>query len=219
VFGIHSMADLMGRLLVLPLLILSLSFHEWAHAWSAYKLGDDTASMQGRLTLNPLAHIDLLGTILLPLMGIPFGWAKPVPVNPLRFRRTVTMKTGMMITAGAGPAANVALAVVCTVLYGLMMRFNLLRVRDGAVAIMLGQAIVLNVLLAVFNLLPIPPLDGSRIADGLMPYRLRPQWEQFSRYGAFLLLGVIIFGGSLLQGPISLVTDLLGRVVYLIAGR
>src|SRR5512134_1879423 len=107
-------------LLLLPPLLLSLSFHEWAHAWSAHKLGDDTAERMGRLTLNPLAHIDPLGTILLPLLGVPFGWAKPVPVNPARFRRGVHMGRGMMITSAAGPLSNLLLATVCAVLFGLL---------------------------------------------------------------------------------------------------
>src|SRR5689334_23219884 len=94
-------------------LILSLTVHEWAHAYSAFRLGDDTASRQGRLTLNPIPHIDPIGTILCPLLGIPFGWAKPVPVNPLRFNRGVSMRTGMMITAAAGPLSNLVLAVLC----------------------------------------------------------------------------------------------------------
>ena len=103
-------SDFTWRLMWLPISILSLSFHEFAHAWSAWKLGDDTASREGRLTLNPVSHIDLLGTIILPLLGVPFGWAKPVPVNPARFRRDVNMSTGMAITATAGPLSNVLLA-------------------------------------------------------------------------------------------------------------
>ena len=91
-------------------LILSLSVHEWAHAWAAWRLGDDTARLLGRMTLNPIAHVDPLGTLLLPMLGVPFGWAKPVPVNPLRFRN-VSMPIGMMLTAAAGPISNVVLAL------------------------------------------------------------------------------------------------------------
>ncbi|HMF44095.1 MAG TPA: site-2 protease family protein, partial [Polyangia bacterium] len=93
-------------------MLLSLTVHEWAHAWSAYRLGDDTASKLGRLTLNPIAHIDPFGSLILPLLHIPFGWAKPVPVNPTRFRKGVNISTGMIITAAAGPLANVVLAVL-----------------------------------------------------------------------------------------------------------
>ena len=110
-------------MILIPLL-LSLTVHEWAHAWSAYRLGDDTASMQGRLTLNPIAHIDPVGTLVLPLLGIPFGWAKPVPVNPTRFRRGVNMSTGMIITAAAGPLSNVVLALLSAVAFGLIARFS-----------------------------------------------------------------------------------------------
>ena len=114
-----SMAD---RLAYVIVLLLSLSVHEWAHAISAFRLGDDTAYRQGRLTLNPLAHIDPVGTLLLPLLGVPFGWARPVPVNPARFRRDVHMRTGMMLTAAAGPASNLVLALVSAVAIGLTIR-------------------------------------------------------------------------------------------------
>src|SRR5271157_1843260 len=100
---------ILARLTFLVPLILSLSVHEWAHAWAAWRLGDDTARLLGRMTLNPLAHIDPLGTVLLPLLGVPFGWAKPVPVNPLRFRG-VSMSIGMLLTAAAGPISNIVLA-------------------------------------------------------------------------------------------------------------
>ncbi|MFT3766214.1 MAG: site-2 protease family protein [Minicystis sp.] len=205
--------------MMLPLSILSLSVHEWAHAWSAYKLGDDTASREGRLTLNPLVHIDPLGTILLPLIGIPFGWAKPVPVNPLRFRRDVTMKTGMMITAAAGPLSNLLIAVVAACLTGLLIRFDQLSIGGGGIYMLLQWAIVMNLGLALFNLLPIPPLDGSRVADGLMPYRLRPQWEQVMRYGSILLLVFIVFGRGLLLTPMNAIRTQLDRLADVVAGQ
>lgn len=183
-------------------LILSLTVHEYAHAWSARRLGDDTAERMGRLSLNPLVHLDLLGTVILPLLGIPFGWAKPVPVDPSRFRRDVRMGTGMAITASAGPLANVALAVLSTVALGILLRFapDSLQGGEGARALLV-IAIQLNVSLALFNLIPIPPLDGSRIVDGFMPLRLRPQWDAFTRLSPFLLLGVLFFGGRLIAAP------------------
>src|SRR5690349_16718202 len=116
-------AEILDRVMKLIPLVLSLSVHEWAHAYSAFRLGDDTAARQGRLTLNPIAHIDPLGTLVLPLLGIPFGWAKPVPVNAARFDRKVSMGTGTLITAAAGPFSNVVLAVLCIVVNSLAWRF------------------------------------------------------------------------------------------------
>jgi Zn-dependent protease len=210
--------DIQRGLLLLPPLLLSLSFHEWAHAWSASRLGDDTAQRMGRLTLNPLAHADLFGTILLPLLGVPFGWAKPVPVNPARFRRGVKMSTGMMITAGAGPLSNFFLATVSAIIIGVTARFapGVLASGNG-VRDLLVMMVILNVTLGVFNLVPLPPLDGSRIVDGLMPLRLRPAWDQFSRIAPFILLGLLFFPGRpiarILAGPSDLVLTVLQRLV------
>ena len=212
--------DLAGRLLWLPISILSLSFHEFAHAWSAWKLGDDTASRAGRMTLNPLAHIDVIGTILLPLFSpIPFGWAKPVPVNPARFRRDVSMSRGMAITASAGPLSNVLLAVVAAVLLGLGLRLAPDLVdRESPARFFLVGLLQMNVSLAVFNLLPVPPLDGSRVVAWVLPYRLQQQWHQLEQFSLFLLIPVVLYGGRLVSGPInrlfSLLLDL-ARVVAL----
>ena len=202
--------DFGWRLMWLPISILSLSFHEFAHAWSASRLGDDTAAREGRLTLNPLAHIDFIGTLLLPLLGVPFGWAKPVPVNPARFRRDVTMGRGMAITASAGPLSNVLLAVVSAALLGLGVRFAPdLVSRESPARFFLHAMLQMNVGLAIFNMLPVPPLDGSRIVAWLLPYRLQQQWHQLEQLAPFLLIGVFAFGGRLVSGPIYLVTDLL----------
>jgi len=178
---------------VIPL-VLSLSVHEWAHAWSAFRLGDDTAARLGRLTLNPFMHIDPIGSVILPLLGIPFGWARPVPVNPARFDPKVKPRTGMMITASAGPISNFVLALACVVLTGVMRRFSL---EHDAVEQLLLMGFRLNIGLAVFNLLPIPPLDGSRVAEGLMPLTLRPAWERFTRFGPLLLLAILVFPSPL----------------------
>ncbi len=208
---------LLQRAVLLIPLLLSLSVHEWAHAFSAHLLGDDTAERQGRLTLNPLAHIDPLGTFLLPLLGIPFGWAKPVPVNPTRFRRGVSMGTGMALTAAAGPASNVVLAVLCTVLYGLSYRFAP-GAQSPGVTLLLAQSIQLNVALAVFNLLPVPPLDGSRVVDAFVPYRLRGAWEGFTRFSPIALMAVMVFGGVILSGPMAVANGLLSRLLGLVIG-
>jgi Zn-dependent protease len=200
-------------MLLIPL-ILSLTVHEFAHAWSAWHLGDDTASRAGRLTLNPLAHIDLIGTVLLPLLGVPFGWAKPVPVNPSRFRPGVRMTTGMALTAAAGPVSNLLLALLMTVLLALLGRYAPEMVaRGGGVTELVVIMIQLNVNLALFNLLPIPPLDGSRIVDGFMPRGLRPLWERVMVLSPFLLLAVLFFAGRLIAGPSSFVLGLLDRLI------
>ncbi|KFE68489.1 site-2 protease family protein [Hyalangium minutum] len=205
---------IMERVMLLIPLVLSLTVHEFAHAWSAWRLGDDTAAMQGRLTLNPVVHIDPIGTLLLPLLGIPFGWAKPVPVNPARFRREVNMSTGMMITALAGPLSNLLLAIASAVSYGLTLRWapQTLEANPGLQQF-LFTAMVMNVGLAVFNMLPIPPLDGSRVVEKLMPYRMRGFWEQVVQFSPFLLIAFIVLGRRFLVGPIGYIQSLLGDLI------
>jgi len=185
--------DLLQRVVNYVPVLLSLSVHEWAHARAAWALGDDTAKREGRLTLNPIVHIDPIGT-LLPLMGVPFGWAKPVPVNPARFTRNVSMRTGMMITAAAGPLSNLAIALLVT---GLLLIIRLVApdvlFNTRGILPLFGHAVIVNLALWAFNLLPLFPLDGSRIADGLMPYRFRPTWEKVQRVSP-LVLFFVIFG-------------------------
>ncbi|MBN1203450.1 MAG: site-2 protease family protein [Myxococcaceae bacterium] len=201
-------------MLLIPL-VLSLTVHEFAHAWSAWKLGDDTAAMQGRLTLNPVPHIDPIGTLLLPLLGIPFGWAKPVPINPARFRREVNMTTGMMLTAVAGPASNLLLAIASAVSYGLTLRWapHALAANPGLQQF-LFTAMVMNVGLAIFNMLPVPPLDGSRVVEGLLPYRMRGAWERVVQLSPLLLLAVIFFGRGLISGPARYMMGWLRELMY-----
>jgi Zn-dependent protease len=202
------------------LLILSLTVHEWAHAWSAYKLGDDTAKRMGRLTLDPLAHIDPIGTVLLPLL-LParwaFGWAKPVPVNPANFRRNVNMSAGMAITAAAGPISNLVLAVVCAVLFAVLLRTGVL-LSQPALVVLLRGGMLINIGLAIFNLLPIPPLDGSRIVDHFISYKSRPSWESFQRVAPFVLIALVWGGGFILAGPIGAVHGLLEKLIQSIVG-
>lgn len=198
-------------LTALPWLIpvlLSLSVHEWAHAASAYKLGDDTAARLGRMTLNPISHIDPIGTLLLPALqlistqAIYFAWAKPVPVNPARFSRRVSMSTGNVLVSAAGPASNIVLALLSAVLLGLSFRFGW---GGGAALEFLQAMLVINVVLAIFNLLPVPPLDGSKVLHGLLPRKAAEAYEQIFPYAPFLLLAVIFFGRNLIFGPIQVV--------------
>lgn len=184
---------LLVRLLWIVPLLLSLAVHEWAHAWSAFRLGDDTAARQGRMTLNPLAHIDPIGTLLLPLLGVPFGWAKPVPVNPSRFHRGVTLRTGIALTAAAGPLANLGLALAAGFSLAALARVAPALAAPGAPARDLLETLAyMNVALAFFNLIPIPPLDGSRLVDAVVPDRLVSTWNAFARLGPAALAAVIL---------------------------
>ena len=180
-------------LFVIKLVALGFSIilHEIAHGYAAYKMGDPTAAYSNRLTLNPLAHIDLFGSIILPLIlivtGSPvlLGWAKPVPINPYHFQN---LKRGMMITAAAGPLTNFALAVVGGTLFHWVAPFS------DVLAWFLAYFCATNVALGVFNLIPIPPLDGSRVLYGLLPRGLDDRYISIERYGMFILFGLLYLG-------------------------
>jgi Zn-dependent protease len=211
-------AFLLERVMLVIPLILSLSVHEFFHAWTAWRLGDDTAARLGRLTLNPIAHIDPIGTLLLPLMGVPFGWAKPVPTDVSRIRRGISMNTGSILISAAGPVSNLGLAVVSAIAFGLLLRIDpTLVARGSAGHVLLVYMILINVGLAIFNLLPIPPLDGSHVAEALMPTRWRGAWESFARLAPFLLLFVFVFGRHLIVGPRDFVVGLLEQLISAIA--
>lgn len=182
--------DIYWMIASIPGLLLGFAFHEFAHAWVAYKLGDDTAAREGRLNINPLTHLDPLGTILLIFTG--FGWAKPVPVNPVNFSRKINMRTGMMLVSLAGPLTNVLLALLTVVVWGLMLRFGV--ELSPVVAAILQGVISINVGLAVFNLLPIPPLDGSKILYGLLPYCYTRWIEVLEQYSYPILLLMLFTG-------------------------
>jgi Zn-dependent protease len=220
--GLDFQSILQRAVTFLPLLLLSLTFHEWAHAWSASKLGDDTAERAGRLTLNPIPHIDPIGTLIFPLLGMPIGWAKPVPVDITRFRRDVNMNTGSILVSAAGPLSNLLLALISTVLLGLLARFSPDLLGYGpTIADMLGILIRMNVLLAMFNLLPLPPLDGGHVAEALMPRRMRPQWDAFARVAPFVLLALVLLPGRpllwILDKPSRFIFGALGQLISFIA--
>lgn len=203
----------LNAILSIVVFILSLSVHEYAHARVAFWLGDDTASRMGRLTLNPIPHIDPIGTIVMPILGasgIPvIGWAKPVPVSPVNFTRKISMKSGMALTAVAGPLSNVILALLCvTVLWALFFSSfapNLPRTVTIPFMAFLVNMSFSNIGLAVFNLLPIPPLDGSR----LMPRSMDNVMETLQRYSFMLFIVIILFGGRFLIIPIRFIIELI----------
>lgn len=190
----------MNIIFSLILFFLAVVIHEFAHGWMAYKLGDPTAKYSGRLTLNPIAHIDLIGTIALPLFlvitGSPilFGWAKPIPVNFLGLRNP---KKDMIWVGLAGPGANILLAIVISLIIKLKMIFLPLQV--------LEYFMLLNLVLATFNLIPIPPLDGSRVVMGLLPPKLAYQYMRLERFG-FIIIVIMLYLGlfQLIVWPVVL---------------
>ncbi len=193
-------------------MILSLSIHEYAHARVAFALGDDTASRLGRMTLNPLSHIDIVGTLIIPLVaafagGLPLiGWAKPVPVTPVRFTRRMSMRGGMALVAVAGPLSNFLLAMICIVAYRFAFPGQPLSSSlsgggvTGALSYMLSIMVYLNMGLMIFNLLPIPPLDGSR----LLPRRLDALQDRIRPFSYLILMGVVFFLGGIIFAPVWL---------------
>lgn len=202
-------------------LVTAIPLHECAHAWASDKLGDPTARNLGRLSLNPMAHLDIFGSILMLFTG--FGWAKPVPVMSRNFKN---VKKGMVLSALAGPASNIVLALLCMVLYKLwvFVLYPILGVAFStaqAIATILYIMCILNINLAVFNLLPVPPLDGSRLATALLPAHLYYKVMQYERYimlGLFVILfvGILDVPLAFLRGAVynflDAVTFFLGRV-------
>lgn len=188
---------LLDRLAGLPAIIVCLVLHEAGHGLAAYLLGDRTAKDSGRLSLNPLDHVDPIGLLMMLFFG--FGWAKPVPVDPSRFRNP---KTGMALTALAGPMANVLTA---------MLAIRLAAFVPGAAGSFLADVAGMSVALAAFNLIPIPPLDGSRLVLPFLPDRAAYAWSRLDQYGWVVLMAASYMG--LLNGPISAIQRLLLGVV------
>lgn len=180
---------------------LALSVHEFSHALAAYSLGDKTAAHEGRLTLNPIAHIDLFGTILLPLFlilsnsGIIFGWAKPVPVNYYNLR---DQKWGPAIVSAAGPLANLIFGVIAIILLNLVNNYTNLG-GNNLLVNFLFVLVIVNFVLMIFNLIPIPPLDGSKILFAFLPDRFRSLQITLERYGMIILIALLIFGAGFLN--------------------
>ena len=208
----------MEVIVFIPILFFSIVLHEFAHGLAAYRLGDDTAYLSGRLTLNPLHHVDPIGTLAVPafcwLVGLPlFGWAKPVPINPLRMP---SPRKDMGKVAFAGPASNLLLAVLCVLV---MKIFILLQASFAPqtlqqLFVFLQYAMFINIFLAGFNLIPIPPLDGGRIVTALLPVRAALKYDGFfGRYGMYVVLFLILTGGVkyLLLPPTMLLVGIFSK--------
>jgi Zn-dependent protease len=184
--------QIQNLMLIAPPILLALTFHEYAHAYVANRFGDDTAKQNGRLSLNPLRHLDPLGTIMIFL--VHFGWAKPVPVNPYRLKNP---KKDMLWISAAGPLSNMALALAS----GILLRIFIATVETPdqtsfmtLFTYVIFMSLQINLALAIFNILPIAPLDGSKILSGLLPDSFGSMFHIMERYGPFILLGLIIFG-------------------------
>lgn len=179
--------------------LLSLTVHECAHAWAAEQSGDPTGRYLGRITLNPIPHIDIIGTIIFPLIAITtggwmFGWAKPVPFNPNNLR---DRKMGEIMIALAGPMSNILLAVLCIILYkvffgGSLLSGGIAGGLDQPIAMMLQIGIYLNIILAVFNLIPVPPLDGSHVLRNLLPDSLAEMYAQVPVWAGFIAIFLLV---------------------------
>lgn len=216
ILGVFVLVNIVGRLnstdsiltllLTLPAILIAITFHEFAHAFAADKLGDSTPRNQGRLTLNPIKHIDPFGFALLIIAG--FGWGKPVQVNPRNFKRNITMTKGEAIVSFAGPLMNLVLAFVSAIIFAICVKYDLLanmtiRARF-LVQIFLLELVLINVGLGLFNLIPLPPLDGSKVLSGFLPYKADMWFKNNEQifYIIFLVLWITGLAGTFISPAI-----------------
>ena len=199
------MTSLISIIILVILLLYSIIIHEISHGYTAYKLGDPTAKYSGRLTLNPIAHIDPIGTILIPVIliishsSILFGWAKPVPINPYSFKNP---QKDMAWVGLAGPASNLCIAFLLSLIVKILP-FSYL-------SYILTQAAVINIVLSVINLIPIPPLDGSRIVSGMLSREMAYQYSKIEPYGIILAyIFIVVFFRALILPIVGVIASLL----------
>ena len=205
------MGDVTGILLMIPPLLFALTFHEFSHAFVATRLGDPTARMLGRLTLNPIAHLDLMGTLVF-VMTQRIGWAKPVPIDERYLQHP---RRDIMWIALAGPISNLLLAL----LFGTIVRFvapmPVTSLSQRIILVMLEGSVLVNLGLAAFNLIPIFPLDGSRILTGILSREWAERYREFDNMGPFVLLGIVVLG---MTTGINLFSYIVTPVVYVLGG-
>ena len=214
-FKLRFLQDPLALLYFVPIFLLTITVHEVAHAYVAWRLGDPTARAMGRITLNPLRHLDPFGFIMLIILG--FGWAKPVPINPRNFRNE---KSGMAISALAGPASNILMCIAGVIILNLIVLvahaadiYNMVII---AAFTFFYQFAMLNVWFATFNMIPIPPLDGSRIVNYFLPPRMSYYYTYIERYG-FIILMLLMYTG-LLFGPLSGIANGIFRWILVSVG-
>lgn len=193
---INNPGALFSLLVSIPGVLLAITFHEFAHGYAAYKLGDNTAKNEGRLSLNPLDHLDPIGTLMLLFAG--FGWGKPVHVNPINYTRKISMEKGEAIVSIAGPLTNIVLAFLFALIYGALLKFTsvgfLISTVGKIIKEMVVSTIFVNIGLGVFNLIPLPPLDGSKIILPFLPYQAK-QWFQNNEQIFYIIFVVIWITG------------------------
>ena len=202
---------LIGLVLSIPGLLLALSMHEFAHGYAAYKMGDNTAKYSGRLSINPFDHLDPIGTLCLFLFQ--FGWAKPVPINPYNFKN---QRKGTIIVSLAGPLMNFFIAFASAFLMEVVRRFMPMSKITDFIWLILYYSELLNIGFMVFNLIPIPPLDGSKILLELLPYRYRNFFYQIERYSTIIL--VLIVGTNVLSPALSTARMAVGTFISMVIG-
>lgn len=207
---ISNPGALFGLLASIPGVLIAITFHEFAHGFVAYKLGDNTAKNEGRLSLNPLDHLDPIGSLMLLFAG--FGWGKPVHVNPRNYTRKISMEKGEAIVSAAGPIMNFLLAIIFTLIYYAIYKFAgsqlLSSTVGGIIMLLISYTISINIGLGVFNLIPLPPLDGSKIIMPFLPYKAK-EWftnnEQLFSL-VFVVLWITGIAGTIISPAINLVT-------------
>ncbi len=206
----------------IPGVLIAITFHEFAHGYAAYKLGDDTAKQEGRLSLNPFKHLDLVGIVMLLFAG--FGWGKPVNVNPRNYTREISMEKGEAIVSVAGPLMNIFLAIIFAIIYALIYKYvdsSFYISTMGRILMMLISSIIsINIGLGIFNLIPLPPLDGSKIIIPFLPYNAK-EWFRSNElifYYIFVLIWITGLASYIISPAINIVTSGVMKLATMIVG-
>ncbi len=221
-YYIYSPEALLALILSIPGVIIAMTFHEFAHAWMADRLGDDTPRRQGRLTLNPFKHMEPIGMLMLLFAG--FGWGRPVEINPNNFNRTITIRKGNALVALAGPVMNLILALIFSIIYALILAFGGIAFINsqvgGIITDIIMYTIFMNVGLGVFNLIPLPPLDGSKVLVAILPTNARSWFESHERilYLVFIIIWITPIASLIISPVIRLINNGLLNLIASIVG-